>query len=118
MTLYDQVGGDDAIASTVDGFYERLLADPITAPWFENVDLEQLKAHERAFLAVGLGGPELYTGRSMRHAHAGLAITDEIFTITVAHLADTLTSLGVEPDVLCQIVKRIEMMRAAIVEVR
>lgn len=118
MTLYDHVGGDDAIAAAVDGFYERLLADPVTAPWFAGVDLSQLKAHERAFLAVGLGGPELYTGRSMRNAHAGLGITDQVFTITLAHLADALRALGVEADVLRQVIKRIEMMRAAIVEVR
>lgn len=115
MTLYEQVGGDDAIAAAVDSFYVRLLDDPITAKWFAGVDLGKLKEHERAFLAVSLGGPELYDGRSMRNAHAGLGITNEAFTATVNHLSDALSDLGVEASVVGQIVRRIELMRAAIV---
>ena len=118
MTLYDRVGGDDAIAAAVDGFYERVVTDPTLSAWFEGVDLTTLKAHQRAFLAVGLGGPEQYEGRSMRNAHAGLAITNEAFTTTLGHLADTLRDLGVDPEVLRQIVRRIELMRAAIVSTR
>jgi hemoglobin len=114
--LYEQIGGDDTIASAVDGFYERMLDDPTLAPWFENIDLGQLKDHQRAFLAVGLGGPELYDGRSMRNTHAGLGITEEAFSRAIAHLSDALTDIGVEPGVLRQIVRRIDMMRAAIVE--
>lgn len=118
MTLYEKIGGDDAIGAAVDGFYARMLDDPQMADWFDGVDLGSLKAHQRAFLAVGLGGPELYDGRSMRNAHAGLGITDQIYTRTVGHLAAALTELGVEASVLAQIVRRIELMRAAIVEVR
>ena len=116
MTLYEQMGADDSVASAVDGFYERMLADPTLAPWFENLDLTQLKDHQRAFLAVCLGGPELYDGRSMRNAHAGLGISEEAFSRAVTHLSEALTEIGVEPAALSQIVRRIEMMRAAIVE--
>lgn len=118
MTLYEQVGGDATIEAAVDGFYRRMVTDPTIGPWFENLDLRQLKAHQRAFLAVGLGGPELYDGRSMRNAHAGLGITDEAFSLAIVHLSESLTELGIEPSVLRQVVRRIEMMRAAIVEVR
>jgi len=117
VTLYDQLGGDDAVAAAVEEFYIRMRLDPEVAEWFEDIDLTELKAHQRAFLAVGLGGPELYTGRSMRNAHAGLGITDEVFTRTVNHLAETLASLGVEEQVVTKVVRRIEMMRAAIVQV-
>lgn len=118
MTLYDEIGGEDALSAAVDSFYERLLNDSEVSGWFDGLDLRQLKAHQRAFLAVGLGGPEHYDGRSMRNAHSGLGITDEAFTITVQHLAGALRDLGVEEPALKQVIKRIEMMRAAIVEVR
>lgn len=118
VTLYEQIGGDSALAAAVDGFYDRMLSDPTLASWFTNVPLHELKAHQRAFLAVGLGGPELYDGRSMRNAHSGLGITNDVFTRTLAHLADALAELGVETDVVAQVIKRIETMRAAIVTSR
>jgi len=118
MTLYDKLGGDDAIAAIVDEFYKRLGSDPAIATWFDGINLARLKDHERAFLAVSLGGPETYTGRSMRNAHAGLGITDEVYTLTLGHLAAALTALDVDAEVEPQIIKRIELMRAAIVEPR
>jgi hemoglobin len=106
------------MAAAVDAFYDRMLADPEVAEWFRGIDLKRLKEHQRAFLAVGLGGPEFYTGRSMRTAHSGLAITDEVYTMAVTHLAEALRGLDVEAGIVREITKRIEMMRAAIVEVR
>lgn len=118
MTLFDQLGGEAAVALAVDGFYDRMLADPQLAPWFAGLDMAQLKAHQRAFLAVAFGGPEDYHGRSMRHAHSGLAITAEAYTRTIAHLADTLTELGAAEELIATVEKRLELMRAAIVDVR
>jgi truncated hemoglobin YjbI len=54
----------------------------------------------------------------MRNAHSGLGITDADYTRTIGHLADALTSLGVAPDLVAVVTRRIELMRAAIVEVR
>ena len=115
MTLYEQVGGDDALERAVEGFYQRMLADPDVAPWFNNIDLSRLKDHQRAFLAVGLGGPELYEGRSMRDAHVSLGITDAAYSAAISHLRDELQQLGVDDGVVAQIAKRLEMMRAVIV---
>lgn len=118
MTLYKNTGGEETISQAVDGFYDRMLADPTIAPWFAGVDLANLKEHQRAFLAVGLGGPEEYEGRSMKNVHAGMSITHEAYTAAIAHLTAALEELKVEPAALKQIVKRIEMMRAAIVEAK
>lgn len=112
------MGGEPTVAATVDSFYDRMLADPEFEQWFRGIDLRRLKAHQRAFLAVGFGGPEAYSGRSMRSAHTGLAITDAAYTLAEDHLAAALTELLVEEDVVRQIIRRIDMMRAAIVETR
>jgi len=97
VAIYDEIGGPDAVAAAVDEFYRRLLADPEVAPYFAGVELARLKSHQRAFIAAALGGPEIYAGRDMAAAHAGLAITGDAFDAVVGHLADTLASLGV-PD--------------------
>ena len=79
MSIYDAIGGGPAVRAAVDDFYARVLADPQLAPFFTGVDLKHLKAHQRAFIAATIGGPEIYQGRDMAAAHAGLAITDSDF---------------------------------------
>jgi hemoglobin len=116
VTLYDQLGGEPALQAAVEEFYTRMQLDPEVATWFVDIDIAQLKQHQRAFLAVGLGGPEHYTGRSMRNAHAHLHITPEVFTRAVDHLAESLAALGVAEPIVAKVVRRIETMRVAIVE--
>ena len=118
MTLYEQVGGEAGVDAVVTSFYVRMLADPEVNEWFRGIDLNRLKEHQRAFLAVGLGGPEAYDGRSMRTAHTGLSITHHAYTAAVAHLTEALIQLGVDEPIVRQVIKRIETMRAAIVEAR
>ena len=94
MGIYDSIGGGPAVRAAVDDFYARVLADPQLAPFFTGVDLQHLKAHQRAFIAAAIGGAEIYQGRDMAAAHAGLAITDADFDAVAGHLVDTLTGLG------------------------
>ena len=96
-TLYERLGGAPAVDSAVDGFYARVVADEELAPYFARIDLAQLKAHQRAFLTMALGGPVRYGGRAMDKAHDGLHITADAFGRVVAHLADTLRALHVDP---------------------
>ena len=97
MSIYDEIGGRPAVDAAVSIFYERVLADPTLAGYFDGVELDRLKRHQRAFIGMALGGPVVYSGRDMKSAHAGLDITAEAFGAVVQHLAATLTSLGV-PD--------------------
>jgi len=93
MSLYDDIGGAAAVTVAVTVFYTRVTDDPELAPWFGGVDIERLKAHQRAFLTAALGGPDLFTGRTMEAAHAGLGITIEAFDRVLEHLAYTLFDL-------------------------
>lgn len=117
MTIYEQIGGPGAVAATVEEFYGRLLADPQTAPFFDGIDLGRLKSHQRAFIAAALGGPEIYAGRDMAAAHAGLDISNDDFDAVVGHLVDTLTSLGVPDDTIAEIGGALTPLRADIVTV-
>jgi len=63
MSIYDSIGGAPAIRAAVDDFYARVLADARLAPFFTGTDLHRLKAHQRAFIAAAVGGPEIYAGR-------------------------------------------------------
>ncbi|MEU4193700.1 group II truncated hemoglobin [Kribbella sp. NPDC026611] len=59
-TIYEHLGGDDALRRAVDIFYSSVLADPMLKPLFgagrpEHVD------HLTAFMGEVFGGPARYT---------------------------------------------------------
>ena len=90
QSLYDKIGGKQALMAVVDQFYVRILADKKLAPLFAKTDMKKQRAHQVAFLAMALGGPSAYTGKSMRPAHAGRGITAEHFGLVAGHLQATL----------------------------
>jgi hemoglobin len=114
-TMYADLGGDAGVKAVVGVFYERVLADAELAPYFAGVELARLKAHQRAFLSAVTGGPELFTGRPLEAAHAGLDITAEHFDRVVDHLASALGDLGVAAPVVATIRDHVEGLRDRVV---
>jgi hemoglobin len=99
-SIYDDIGGAASVTAAVDDFYVRVLGDPTLAPYFVGRDIDRLKAHQRSFIAAAVGGPEIYTGRSMKEAHAGLDVTPGAFDRVVEHLVATLDGLGVPAETI------------------
>jgi hemoglobin len=117
MSIYDSYVGAPAVGTAVDNFYARVLTDPRLAAHFDGVDLSRLKKHQRAFLAAAVGGAEIYSGRDMAAAHAGLDIADADFDAVVAHLAETLTGLGVPAATIATIGSALTPLRSHVVTV-
>ncbi|GAA1042726.1 group 1 truncated hemoglobin GlbN [Virgisporangium ochraceum] len=115
MTIFESIGGAPAVQAAVDDFYVRVLADPELAPYFADVDLARLKAHQRAFIAAAIGGPQMYSGRDMATSHARLGITGEHFDAVVGHLVRTLQDLGVPDETIAQIGASLAPLRDDIV---
>lgn len=116
-TIYEQLGGSDAIKTAVTVFYNRVVDDESLAKWFEGVDLSRLRAHQRAFLTAALDGPRLFAGRDLTQSHAGLEITDEAFEQIVNHLLITLADLDVDPTAIERVGERLDALRSQIVSV-
>jgi hemoglobin len=116
MSLYDVIGGDAAIAALVATYWHRISTDAALLPWFSTIDSEQLRVHLRAYLSVALDGPEQYTGRSMRNAHAGLRVTGEAFDLLVARLDESLVAIGASPESIVRVDARLNLLRPVIVE--
>jgi hemoglobin len=104
MSIYDTIGGEEALVSVVDDFYKRVLADPELAGYFAGVNMNRLKGRQAAFFAQALGGPALYDGASMRDAHLGRGITQSAFNSVAGHLTDSLQSAGVPDDLVTTII--------------
>jgi hemoglobin len=115
MSIYDSIGGEPAVRAVVDDLYARLLADRQLAAFFTGTDLQRLKAHQRAFIAAAIGGPEIFAGPDMAAAHAGLVIGDDDFDAVVAHLVGSLTALGVPENTIGQIGDALAPLRGVVV---
>ncbi len=89
-TLYDRLGGEEAIAAWIDVFYRRVFADPQLSHFFEGVPLERLQTMQREFFAAALDGPIRYTGRPLREVHAELGIKPTHLARFLEHLMETL----------------------------
>ncbi|MGD0373769.1 MAG: group 1 truncated hemoglobin [Streptosporangiaceae bacterium] len=95
-SLYERLGGSAAIDAATELFYRKVLADPLLAAYFDDVDMDRQIAKQAAFLTMALGGPNAYTGRDLRAAHAALeGIRDEHVDRVLVHLAQALRDLGV-----------------------
>ena len=111
----DRTGGTAVIGRAVDLFYDRMLADPALAGWFDGVDLTALRAHQRSFVIVALGGPDAYAGRDLRTAHHGLEIDDPSYDRAVAHLLTALQEAGVDAVAVTGMRGTLERLRHQIV---
>jgi hemoglobin len=113
--IYDELGGPDGLRTAVTVFYHRVTADPELGGYFEGVDLERLKAHQRAFLAAAFGGPQVFSGRGLREAHADLHITDAAFDAMVTTLLTSLADIGVATQAVGVVAERLEGVRDEVV---
>jgi len=115
MTLYNRLGGKPAIEAAVEQFYGRVLGDAMLAPFFANVDIARLKAHQFAFLSQALGGPQQYSGATMARAPARLSIERRHFEAVAAHLVETLRGLGVDEHSVQEVVAAVAPLADEIV---
>lgn len=111
-SLYDRLGGEAAVMAAVDGFYARVLADPVTKPFFEGLDMEAQVRKQVSFMTWAFDGPAEYRGRPLDVAHARLVsemgLSDVHFDHVVTALRDTLVDLNVpkaEVEEVCGLVE-------------
>jgi len=106
-TLFERIGGKAAVDLAVDKFYDRVLADARIQHFFDNMDMDKQREHQRAFLTYAFGGTNEYEGRSMRQAHKGLVMNRGLneghFRAVLENLEATLQELGVPSELIAEV---------------
>jgi hemoglobin len=115
-TMYESIGGDAGLTQVVDRFYTRVWADPELKPYFEGIDRDQLKRHQRMFLTYALGGGANEV-RSLPEAHSGLKISDAAFDRVAKHLRYTMEELDVDKSLAQIIAGFVQGKRSSVVMV-
>lgn len=105
--IFDRIGGYEALEVVVADFYVRVLADDRLAGFFSGTNMNRLRGKQVEFFAAALGGPDPYTGAPMKQVHQGRGITMTHFGLVAGHLTEALTTAGVPPDVVEQIITAI-----------
>jgi hemoglobin len=94
-SLFERLGGLDAIKAVVDDFVANVAADPVINARFASTDIPSFKQKLVDQICEVSGGPCKYTGKDMPTAHAGMNITDAEFGALVSDLQKTLDKLKV-----------------------
>lgn len=97
-TLYDRLGGYDAISAVVEDFANKLFTDPRIKQFFRGMSTdtkESFKQKNKNLLSAVTGGPAKVISRPAKTAHSGLNITQGDFNVVAGHLKTTLEKFKV-----------------------
>ena len=106
-SLYDRLGGEMVIEAITKAFYERVLKDPELKPFFNNTDMARQVNMQRGFLSAALGGPVVYSGKSLAHAHQGMGVKTQHSAQFVQHFLATIREYGVSEEEADEVIGRL-----------
>lgn len=94
-SLYDRLGGKDAITAVVEKFVGFVVADDRINGFFKNADAANLKKQLVDQICAATGGPCKYAGKDMKTAHAGMGVKEADFNALVEDLVKALDEFKV-----------------------
>jgi len=118
-SLYERLGGYDAISAVANDLLPRLQADSELGRFWAHRGADGVAREKQFlidFLCTNAGGPVLYTGRDMEISHKGMGITESDWSAFLEHLNATLGSFSVPPRESSEVVAFIQTTKPDIVE--
>jgi hemoglobin len=94
-TLYQRLGGYNAIQAVVDEAIKNIAADRRINRFFKGANIARLRRQLADQICAASGGPCVYTGRDMKSAHAGMGIQSSHFNALVQDLGKALNKFRV-----------------------
>lgn len=94
-SLYQRLGGAEAVAAVIDETIDRHAANPVLAHRFRGQDLPQLKILAVSFISAGAGGPCLDLTPGATPQYAGMRFCPAELEAVLGDLADTLLEQSV-----------------------
>ena len=117
-SLYERLGGYDAISAVASDLLPRLQSDPQLGRFWAHRGTDGLRREKQLlidFLCANTGGPLDYTGRDMLTTHAGMGITESDWTVFLLHAAATLNTFEVPATEQQEIVEFVLSLKGDIV---
>jgi len=117
-TLYQRLGGREAIKLVVDDFVANMAADPRVNGRFKGLDaarVAKLQTKLADQICDATGGPCAYLGRDMKTVHTGMGITEAEWNATVEDLVKSLDKFKVKPKEQQELLSALGAMKKDIV---
>ncbi len=118
-TLYERLGGYDAISAVANDLLPRLQSDPRLARFWQHRGEDGVRREKQLlvdFLCSSAGGPLYYTGRDMKTSHRGMRISESDWSTFLGHLNATLEAFRVPRTERDEVVAFVMSTRGEIVE--
>ncbi|HJR09277.1 MAG TPA: group 1 truncated hemoglobin [Pyrinomonadaceae bacterium] len=116
-SLYERLGGIDAIKAVIGEFAARVLADERINKKFAKTDAPRLTLHLVEQVCAATGGPCVYTGLSMKASHKNMKVTEGEFGALVEDLVGALDKFNVPAAEKNELLGILGPLKSAIVEV-
>jgi hemoglobin len=117
QSLYDRLGGKDAIKAVVDEFVGIAAADTRINKKFAKTNIDCLKFELVEQICAATGGPCKYTGLDMKKAHKNMGVTGGEFNALVEDLVKALDKFNVKDKEKNELLGALGPMKPDIVEV-
>jgi hemoglobin len=118
-TLYERLGGYDALSAVVNDLLPRLMSDTRLGRFWENRGDDGINREKQLlidYLCSSAGGPLLYTGRDNKTSHKGMGISESDWEKFTGHLNATLDKFQLPQQERSDVLEFIESTKADIVE--
>jgi hemoglobin len=116
-SLYERLGGTDAITAVVRAVVDRQLKDDRIDQKFARTNTDRLVKEFVDQICQATGGPCTYTGRSMTEAHHNMGVTDGEFEAFVEDVVAVLDDFKVGKAEQDELLNILAPLRGEIVEV-
>ena len=97
-TLYERLGGYDAITTVANDLLPRLRSDTQLGRFWAHRGEDGVMREKQLlidFLCANAGGPTYYRGRDMELCHRGMRISESDWNVFLGHAAATLAKFQV-----------------------
>jgi len=118
-TLYERLGGYDAISAVANDLLPRLQTDPQLGRFWAHRGEDGVKREKQLlidFLCTSAGGPVYYRGRDMVLTHSGMRISEKDWNVFLGHAAATLAKFQVPEAEQRDVVAFVQSLKKQIVE--
>jgi hemoglobin len=115
-TLYERLGGYDAIVAVVDQTIANIAADHRINKFFAHADIPHLRRSLADQICAASGGWCVYAGRDMKTAHAGMHIHSRHFNALVQDLGMALNKFKVPAQEQHELVAILAPLKSDIVQ--
>lgn len=110
-TLYEELGAETGVQALVDQLVQEFARDPRVVPSFRDTEIRHFKRMFALHLCELSDGPCVYTGASMREAHAHLRIDQALFNAVVEDLQAAMNARGYAQTTQNRLLQRLAPLR-------